>query len=54
MNSDKDADFFWRNLSEGSIGKHVELGKFYTLIDIAVQAICLRETGDKKAKLAVS
>ena len=54
MNADVDASFFWRNLSEGTLGKHLDLDKFYALVDIAVKAICLSETGDKEKKLAVS
>ena len=54
MLADKDAGFFWRHLGATTLGKHIQLGKFHTLVDTAVRAICLRETGEKEIRLKVS
>ncbi|KAI0226629.1 hypothetical protein LSAT2_022918 [Lamellibrachia satsuma] len=51
MLADKDAGFFWRHLGATTLGKHIQLGKFHTLVDTAVRAICLRETGEKEIRL---
>ena len=53
MLADKDAGPFWRHLGETTQGKHIQLGKYHSLIDIAVRAICLRETEQKETKLKV-